>query len=213
MSVQKHQMIVNDLAVEVQRKKIKHLHLAVYPPDGRVRVSVPIHVDDETVRQVVISKLPWIRRQQSRLEGLEMHTRREYVSGEGHYFQGRRYLLEVIVHDAPEKVILRGDTHIELYVRPGSDAVQRERVLLGWYRQQLKRAIPALIDQWEAIVGVEIAEWRIKQMRTRWGSCNVKKRRIWLNLELAKRSTQCLEYIIVHELVHLLERRHNVISS
>lgn len=204
-----HQIMVNDLVIDIVRKKIKNLHLAVYPPNGRVRVAAPLHIDDEAVRLAVISRLAWIKRQQAKFEGQERQSAREYVSGETHYFQGNRYLLDVIYHDAPPKVILRTNSRLELNIRPGSDTIQRERVILNWYRKQLKEQIPAYIAKWEAIIGVEIAEWRIKQMKTKWGTCNIEQRRIWLNLELAKKSTRCLEYIIVHELVHLLERKHN----
>jgi predicted metal-dependent hydrolase len=209
VNTKKHQIIVNDLVVEVVRKKIKNLHLSVYPPNGRVRVSAPLHIDDEAVRMAVISRLAWIRRQQAKFEGQERQSAREYVSGESHYFQGNRYLLNVICHDAPPKVVLRSNTHLEMFVRSGSDTHKRKCVLMNWYRSKLKEAIPGLLSKWEEIIGVEAAEWRIKQMKTRWGTCNIQQRRIWLNLELAKKSPRCLEYIIVHELVHLLERRHN----
>lgn len=204
-----HQIVVNDLVVDVFRKKIKNLHLAVYPPNGRVRVAAPLHIDDEAVRLAVISRLAWIKRQQAKFAGQERQSAREYVSGESHYFQGNRYLLDVIYQDAPPKVILYSNTRLELHVRPGSSTPQRERVLLNWYRQQLKEQIPALVSKWEAVIGVEVAEWRIKHMKTRWGTCNIEHCRIWLNLELAKKSPRCLEYIIVHEIVHLLERHHN----
>ena len=204
-----HQIVVNNMVVDVVRKKIKNLHLAVYPPNGRVRVAAPLHIDDEAVRLAVISRLVWIKRQQAKFEGQERQSAREYVSGESHYFHGNRYLLDVVYRDAPPKVILHSNSQLELSVRPGSDTIQRERVLLNWYRQQLKEEIPTYISKWEAIIGVEVAEWRIKQMKTKWGTCNIEQRRIWLNLELAKKSTRCLEYIIVHELVHLMERKHN----
>ena len=209
MSTEMHQIMVDDLVVDVVRKDIKNLHLAVYPPNGRVRVAAPLRVDDEAVRLAVISKLAWIKRQQARFVGQERQSAREYVSGESHYVQGNRYLLDVIYHDAPPVVFLRSNTRLELSVRPGSSTAQRERVLLNWYRQQLRDAIPPLIARWEATIGVELAEWRIKHMKTRWGTCNIERRRIWLNLELAKKSPRCLEFIIVHELVHLLERKHN----
>jgi len=204
-----HQITVNGLVVDVVRKKIKNLHLAVYPPNGRIRVAAPLHIDDEAVRLAVISRLAWIKRQQATFESQERQSEREFVSGESHYYLGNRYLLNVIYHDAPPKVILRSNTHIDLFVRKGSSIARRERVLLNWYRRGLKEAIPPLIAKWEAIIGVEVSEWRIKQMKTKWGTCNIEQRRIWLNLELAKKSERCLEYIIVHELIHLLERLHN----
>lgn len=202
-------IIVHDIVVDVIRKDIKNLHLAVYPPHGRVRVAAPLRVDDAAVRLAVISRLGWIKRQQARFEGQERQSDREYVSGESHYFQGNRFLLNVIYHDGLPNVVLRNKTTLDLFVRTESDTCQRERVLLAWYRKQLKRLIPPLITKWEAVIGVEVAEWGVKQMKTRWGSCNVEAHRIWLNLELVKKPLQCLEYILVHEMMHLLERHHN----
>ena len=204
-----HQITVNGLVVDVVRKDIKNLHLAVYPPNGRVRVAAPLRVDDEAVRLAVISRMAWIKRRQAKFEGQERQSAREYVSGESHYFQGRRYLLNVVHHDAPPKVIIRNKTTLDLFVRTGSDTAKRERVLVAWYRKQLKEMIPPLIARWEAIMGVQVAEWGVKRMKTRWGSCNIEAHRIWVNLELVKKPVHCLEYIIVHEMVHLLERLHN----
>ena len=204
-----HQISVSDVVVDVVRKDIKNLHLAVYPPDGRVRVAVPLLIDDEAVRLAVISKLAWIKRQQALFQGQDRQSAREYVSRESHYYWGERYLLNVAYHDAPPQVIVRNKTTLDLFVREGSDTAQRERVLQEWYRRQLKAAIPPLIAKWEPIIGVEVAEWRVKRMKTKWGTCTIEARRIWLNLELVKKPPQCLEYIIVHEMVHLLERLHN----
>ncbi len=204
-----HQIKVSGLTVDIVRKDIKNLHLAVYPPSGRVRVAAPLLVSDEAVRLAVISRLPWIKRQKNKFTHQARQSVREYVSGESHYFQGRRYRLNVIYQSDAPKVVIRNKTIIDLYVREGSDQVQRARVLSGWYRQQLKALMPSLIAQWEPIVGVKVGDSRVKQMKTRWGSCNIEAGRIWLNLELAKKPTQCLEYIIVHEMVHLLERHHN----
>jgi predicted metal-dependent hydrolase len=203
-----HQIRVGDLVVDVVRKDIKNLHLAVYPPDGRVRVAAPLLVDDEAVRLFTISKLAWVKRQQAKFQRQERQSPREFVSGESHYYRGRRYLLNVIYHGGPPRVTLRNNTTIDLVVRTGSDAAKREQVLLAWYRKQLKEQVPPLIAKWEAIIGVHVAEWGVKRMKTRWGTCNAEDRRIWLNLELAKTSAHCLEYIIVHEMVHFLERNH-----
>ena len=204
-----HQIRVSDLVVDVVRKDIKNMHLAVYPPGGRVRVAVPLLVDDEAVRLAVISKLAWIKRQRASFKGQERQSPREYVYRERHYFWGERYLLNVIYRNAPPKVIVSNKTTLDLYVRPGSDTAKREHVLQEWYRQQLKAAILPLIAKWESIIGVDVAEWRVKRMKTKWGSCTIEAGRIWLNLELVKKPPQCLEYIIVHEMVHLLERLHN----
>lgn len=225
-----HQITVDGVAVEVTRKRVKHLRLTVYPSDGRVRVSAPLRADDETVRQAIIARLAWIRRHLARScgrsSGRVTAAPREFVSGETHDFQGVGHLLNVIEHDGPARVIRRhGDEAdhaylqpsllaetrppvIDLYVRRGSNANRREAVLAAWYRAELKAQIPPLLAKWQPVIGVEAAAWGVKAMRTRWGSCNAAARRIWLNLELAKKAPHLLEYVLVHELVHLLERGH-----
>ncbi len=197
------------MTVDVVRKDIKNLHLAVYPPMGRVRVAAPLRVSDEAVRLAVISRLAWIKRQKSKFTNQARQSEREYVSGESHYFQGSRYRLSVLYQRGASRVAIRNKSTIDLFVPEGSDKAFRERVMLAWYRQQLKAQIPALIAQWEPVLGVKVADWRVKQMKTKWGTCNIEAGRIWLNLELAKKSAQCLEYIVVHEMMHLLERHHN----
>jgi predicted metal-dependent hydrolase len=204
-----HQIVVNEIVVDVVRKDIKNLHLAVYPPSGRVRVAAPLRVNDDAVRLAVVTRLAWIKRQQTKFERQERQTIREYVSGESHYFHGQRYLLNVVYQAGPPKVAVRNNTRIDLIVRTGSDAQQRGRVLQAWYRQQLRNEAGPLIAKWEAQVGLRVAECGIKQMKTKWGACNINAGRIWLNLELVKKPVRCLEYIIVHETVHLLERHHN----
>lgn len=209
MSTKRLWIEVQGIPVEVVRKDIKNLHLGVYPPSGRVRVSAPLRLDDEAVRLAVISRLGWIRRQQRRFEEQERQSRREMVTGESHYFQGRRYRLDVVEHDGPAAVTLRNNTTLELRVRPGTSREKREDALNRWYRQRLREQIPALIAKWEPQIGVKVADWGIKKMKTRWGTCNANAWRIWLNLELVKKPASCLEYILVHEMVHLLERHHN----
>jgi predicted metal-dependent hydrolase len=204
-----HQRIdVSGITVEVVRKEIKNLHVGVYPPHGRVRVAAPLRLNDEAVRLAVISRLGWIRRKRKAFEGQDRQSERELVTGESHYFQGRRYLLDVIEEDASPAVRLAGRSTMELRVRPGSDRYARELVLHRWYRQQVREQIPPLLAKWEPRVGETVGEVRIKRMKTLWGSCNAAARRIWLNLELAKKPASCLEYIMVHEMVHLLEPRH-----
>lgn len=204
-----HQITVSDIPIDVERKDIKNLHLAVYPPAGRVRIAAPLRVDDEAVRLFAIERLSWIKKQQARFETQARQTERELVSGESHYFQGQRYLLNVTYKDSPPEVAIRNKTHMELSVRPGSGLERRKRVLNTWYRAQLKAQIPPLIEKWQAIAGIEVHDWGIKHMKTKWGTCNTEARRIWLNLELAKKPERFLEYIILHEMVHLLERYHN----
>lgn len=202
-------MEVSGVAVEVVRKEIKHLHVGVYPPNGRVRVAAPVRLDDEAVRLAVISRLRWIRRKQKAFETQERQSQREMVTGESHYYRGRRYLLDVIEVEGPPSVRVANHRRLELRVRPGSDRQARERVLYRWYRRKLREQIPPLLAKWEPRVGETVAEVRIKRMKTLWGSCNATARRVWLNLELAKKPPSCLELILVHEMVHFLERHHN----
>ena len=200
---------VRGIPVEVVRKDIKNFYIGVHPPNGRVRVSAPLAFDDTNIQMAVITRLDWIRRQQAAFEGQERQSQREYVSGESHYFAGRRYRLEVIERDSPPKVWLPNNTKIALGVRPGSDRDSREAVMHRWYRQHLRSKLPPLLEKWEPKLGVSVNEVRIKKMKTLWGSCNIEAKRIWLNLELAKKPFSCLVYILVHEMVHLLERKHN----
>jgi predicted metal-dependent hydrolase len=205
----KHQITINGLDVEVVRKAIKNLHLGVYPPHGRVRVAAPLAVSDDAVRLAVIGKLGWIRRQRAKFEAQPRQSQREMVAGESHYFLGQRYRLRITEHRGAGKVVMRNTAMIDLHVRAGTSMEQREEVLLRWHREQLKTMIPPLLDKWQPIIGVQVAAWGIKKMKTKWGSCNIDAARIWMNLELTKKPAQCLEYIVVHELVHLLERHHN----
>ena len=209
MNTEQRQITVNGLRVEIVRKDIKNLHLGIYPPNGRVRVAAPLRVSDDAVRLAVIGRLGWIRRQQGRFECQPRQSKREMVSGESHYFLGQRYRLRVVSHNGAAKVVVRTKSIIELHVRPGTSAEERERVLLHWYRQQLRKLIPPLVEKWQAAFGVQVDAWGIKKMKTKWGSCNAEARRIWLNLKLAKKPGQCLEYLVVHELAHLVERHHN----
>jgi hypothetical protein len=165
-------------------------------------------VSDDAVRLAVIGKLAWIKRQQAKFEAQPRQSRREMVRGESHYYLGQRYRLRVIEHHAAGKVLLR-NASIDLYVRPETGADQREQLVQRWYRAQLKALVPPLLEKWQVVLGVEVADWGVKKMKTKWGACTIDARRVWINLELAKKPVQCLEYIIVHELVHLLERHHN----
>lgn len=209
MHTKTRRITVGHLSVEVVRKDIKHLHLGVYPPHGRVRVAAPLVVSDEAVRLAVIGKLSWIKKQRAKFDAQPRQSRREMVNGESHYFLGRRYRLWVLEHGGPASVALRGKASMILRVRSNTTGEQREQVLLRWHREQLRAMIPPLLEKWQPVLGVQVADWGIKKMKTKWGSCNVDARRVWLNLELAKKPVQCLEYIVVHELIHLLEWHHN----
>jgi predicted metal-dependent hydrolase len=209
MNTNLYQITIGQLVIDVVKKDIKNIHLGVYPPDGNIRIATPLKVNDDRVRLFAISKLPWIKKQQAKFQAQSRQSPREFVSGESHYFQGRRYLLNVIYHKSSPKVIIKNNTNIHLFVRENSTLEQRKKVMTEWYRQQLKEQIPTLLDKWQSITGLTANDWGIKQMKTKWGSCNITDKRIWLNLELAKKPQICLEYVIVHELVHLLERNHN----
>ena len=200
---------VQNIKVKIVRKDIKNLHLSVYPPDGKVRVAVPKHITDENVRLAVVSKLAWIKKQQAKFAGQPRQSRREMVSGESHYLFGKRYLLDVVERHGRHEIFEKNNTILVLYVNPGTSEANRRLVINEWYRNQLKERIPGLLEKWEPIVGKEVKEWGVKRMKTKWGSCNRPAKRIWINLELAKKQPECLEYVLVHELVHLLERYHN----
>ncbi len=199
-------LIVSDIDIEVHKKKIKNMHLYVLPPDGRVRISAPTTADDEAIKLFAITKIAWIKKQKAKFENQPRQTEREYVSGESHYVWGRRYRMEVR-HSHKNNVDIKGDRLI-LTVRKVSSQDQRENVMNEWYRARLKEVLPGLVEKWEKIIGVKSESVRVKNMRTRWGTCNTKDKRIWINLQLAKKPVECLEYIIVHELVHLLEKNH-----
>jgi predicted metal-dependent hydrolase len=183
--------------------------VGVYPPSGRVRVAAPLRINDEAVKLAVISRLSWIRRQRNHFVSQERQSQREFVTGESHYFQGRRYRLSVIERAGPALVHLANSRTIQLFIPPGAHADTREATIQQWYRRSLQKRIPQLLAKWEAKLGVSNSEVRIRRMKTRWGSCNDNEGRIWLNLELAKKPPACLEYILVHEMVHLSERHHN----
>ncbi len=199
---------IGDIQIDVVQKNIKNIHLSVHPPTGRVRISAPLSMNLDTIRVYAISKLSWIRKHQRKFRDQDREAPREFINRESHYFKGKRYLLRVIEQDVAPKVVLK-HRHIDLYVRPGANLAKRKAIMDRWYRERLKEAIPPLIAKWEKKIKVHINEFGVKKMRTKWGSCNIAARRIWLNLELAKKPVECLEYIIVHEMVHLLERSHN----
>ncbi|MEQ8484967.1 MAG: SprT family zinc-dependent metalloprotease [Pseudomonadales bacterium] len=209
MTTERQVIEVGGLSVEIVRKDIKNLHVGVYPPAGRVRVAAPLRLSDDAVRVAVSTRLGWIRRQQAEFEAQERQSQREIVEGESHFFGGRRYRLRVIEHDGPAAVCLVSNSTLQVRTRQGTDQPGREAILQRWYRARLREQIPSLLEKWRPRIGVDVAEVRIKRMKTRWGSCNAAARRIWLNLELAKKPPICTEYILVHEMIHLLERHHN----
>jgi len=152
--------------------------------------------------------MPWIKKQQSKFEKQERQTKREFASGESHYFMGNRYLLNVVSTNSPPKVEIKRKKQIDMYVRPGTSTEKKEKIMDNFYRSELKKQIPILSSKWEKITGINVKEFRIKKMKTKWGACTPTKQRVWINLELAKKPPRCLEYVIVHEMTHLVEKNH-----
>ena len=172
--------ITSQLSIDVVRKDIKNMHLAVYPPTGRVRIAAPLRIDDEAVRLFAISKISWIRKHQRNFLEQDRQPPRQFKERESHYFQGKRYLLRVIEHEAPPKVVFKTKTYIDLHIRPNSTTEQRQIIINEWYRTELKKLIQPIIDKWEKQIGVTVADWQVKQMKTKWGTCNIEKKRIWI---------------------------------
>ena len=202
------QIAFGDITVDVVRKDIKNIHLSVYPPNGRVRIAAPSRMRLDTIRVFAISRLGWIKQQQKKLQEQERETPREYVDRESHDLWGKRYLLKVIEGDAAPSVALQ-HSRMLLRVRPGTDAKKKQAIVEAWYRRQLKAALPPLIARWEPLLEVKVERFFVQRMKTKWGSCNHGARTIRLNTELAKKPRECLEYIVVHEMTHLLEPTHN----
>jgi predicted metal-dependent hydrolase len=196
------------VAVDVVFKDIKNIHLSVYPPTGRVRVSAPARMKLDTIRVFAISKLGWIKRQQRRLRGQQREAPREYLDRESHYVWGKRYLLRVLEHDAAPTVELK-HSRMLLRVRPGTGEGNKQAIVDEWYRTELKKAAPALIVKWEPLLGVKVERFFVQKMKTKWGSCNAESKSIRLNTDLTKKPAECLEYVIVHEMAHLIVRHHD----
>ena len=199
---------LGDIAVDVVRKDIKNLHLSVHPPTGRVRIAAPMGMNADAIRVFAISKLGWIKQQQRKLQDQDREPPREYLDRESHYLWGKRYLLKVLEIDGPPRLEI-DHRRILLVVRPGAGAEKRREIINAWYRDHLRQAIPPLIARWEPVIGVKVERFFIQRMKTKWGSCSPVAGHIRLNAELAKKPKECLEYIVVHEMTHLLESTHN----
>ena len=199
---------LGEIAVDVVKKDIKNIHLSIYPPTGKVRISAPLRMNTDTIRVFAISKLDWIKRQQKKFRAQERETPREYLDRESHYVWGKRYLLKVVEQDAVPAVELKY-RKLLLRVRPDSSKEKKQAVLEEWYREQLKGTVPFLIAKWQPLMGVKVKRLFVQRMKTKWGSCNADSGSIRLNTELAKKPRECLEYIVVHEMAHLLESTHN----
>ena len=208
MRIETKQIVLDGISVDVVQKAIKNIHLSVYPPSGRVRISAPLRMGMDAIRMFAVSKLSWIKKHQSKFRDQAREAPRECITGESHYCLGRPYVLLVVEHNASPRVVIRNET-MEMSVRPDTGIKKRREILDEWYRRELSGIIPEMIGRYEKIMDVKVSGFGIKKMRTRWGTCNRAAKRIWLNLELAKKPKEYIEYIVVHEMTHLLERRHN----
>lgn len=199
---------VGEVDINITFKAVKNVHLSVHPPEGTVTLVAPTGTRLEVARTFAISKLRWIRQQRAQLKNQAREAPRQFVTRESHYVWGRRYLLEVVERDAPP-VVKMDHRRITLYVRPGTDAGRREAVYQAWQRSLLHQVIPDFIDQWERRIGVKVEGYFLQRMKTKWGSCNNLRAHIRLNTELVKKPRDLLEYVIVHEMIHLIEPTHN----
>lgn len=199
---------LGEIAVDVVLKDIKNIHLSVHPPAGKVRIAAPLRMDLDTIRVFAITKLAWIKNQQKKLREQERETPREYLDRESHYVWGKRCLLKLVEKEAAPRVELKHNKMI-LQLRPAASHEKKQEVLDAWYREQLKLVLPPLIAKWEKVVGVKAGKIFVQKMKTKWGSCSPGAGNVRLNTDLAKKPLQCLEYIVAHELTHLLERHHN----
>jgi predicted metal-dependent hydrolase len=199
---------LGDIAADVVFKDIKNLHLRVGPPAGKVRISAPLRTSPDEIRAFALSKLDWIRHQQLKLRRPERETPREYRDSESHYLWGKPYLLKLIEGSQAPSIDLTND---QIFLRLGSETTAREKQALmqEWYRAKVTEVLPPLIAKWEMAMAVKVERFLVRRMKSRWGSCTPRTRRIRLNTELAKKSPELLEYVVVHEMVHLIERQHN----
>ncbi len=201
-------MIINDIDIQVERKPIKNLHLAVYPPDGRVHVSSPVNYTDDQIKLFVLKKWVWITEKRRETMSYSVQDERLYVSGEAHYYKGNLYRLKVIRENGcAHHVELNGD-YINIYVHNQTTKENIANVLWAWYKEELTPVIQKYITEWEKILNVKVVEWTIQQMQSSWGKCHKETGKIMFNLQLAKKPLNCIEYVVAHELVHLIEQNH-----
>jgi len=206
MSMEK--VTVSDIDIEVERKNIKHIHLAVYPPDARVHISAPEFMTLESLQLYAIDHLVWIRQAIARINSTERQSDRIYVSGEDHYYMGRRYLLKVHEKGFGPTVKISG-RYINLFVKYGADKVYLANAMKEWYRAKLMHLLDTLVPKWEEKMGLKSGGFTIREMKTRWGSCNQRTHKLLFNLELAKKPKSCIEYVVVHELAHIVSKNHD----
>ncbi len=203
----RHTILVGDIPIEVTRKRIKHLHLRVHPPNGRVTISTPMSARLQVVEAFAVTRLEWIRRQQDYVRGQVREAPRRFEQGESHYLWGRRHELSVVERDGMQGVTL-DDRGITLFIQPGSDVVRRMDVMHAWHKSILHAVLPALIQKWEQRLKLRLTAYHLRRMKTRWGTCNYRTGHIRLNTELVTKPADLLEYVLVHEMVHLIVPNH-----
>jgi predicted metal-dependent hydrolase len=199
---------IEDLNVEVTKKKVKYIYLRICHPNGEVKVSAPRYSSLDSIRVFVLSKLPWIKEQQVKVKNRKREIQLDFVSNEIHYFDGKSYALNIIEKAGRPQIMLK-DNVMEMYVKPDTVKSKRKLLVESLYRKHLKDSIPVYVQKWEPVMKVKVNSFNVKRMRTKWGTCNIREKRIWLSLELAKKPAHLLEYVVVHEMVHLLERNHS----
>jgi len=200
---------ISGIDILIVRKNIKNINFSVSGSDASVRVSVPKNISEDELRSILQSRLAWICKKVQTARLLPVSTEKEYLTGETHYYFGNAYTLEVIEHTSTPKIEIQNPGILKIFVQPETPIATKEKLLNEFYRAELKKRIPPLLEKWQSIMGLEVSEWYVKKMRTRWGTCNINKNRIWLSLELAKQPEESLEYVVVHEMTHLLEADHN----
>jgi predicted metal-dependent hydrolase len=209
MNIERANISVSGIPVQIERKRIANLHLGVYPPNGRVRIAVPLAVTNDAARLAVVRKLPWVKRQRAAFAKQQRQTAREMISGETHYLFGRHYRMRAVASDGPASIRIINNSVVELRIAKDATQAHRQRVIQAWYRDELTQRMAPFVTKWEAALGVKANDVRIKRMKTKWGSCTIEAGRIWLNLELAKKPEACLDYLVLHELAHLIEPNHS----
>lgn len=208
-AVNTYKFKVDNLSILVEEKRIENIHISVNPPLGSIKVSAPTNVNQETLRLAIIEKSGWIKSKQKELRSQDRLSEREMVEGESHYYKGKRYRLRIIETDKRAFVEIKNKQYIDLHIKAGSSKKTKEKALEKWYRRELIKELEAITPEWERKINVKASSFNIRKMKARWGSCDPKRKRININMELIKKPIICLEYIVVHELVHLIEPYHN----
>jgi predicted metal-dependent hydrolase len=202
------QVVFDSIKVDLVKKDIKNIYLSVRPPDGRVKLSVPKRISEKQVRHFLLSKTEWIKKQKQRCLTLETKKKCKFLEGEKHFFLGKTYTLSIKYHFKPPQIKIKDEKYIQVYIKPSCNTAFIEKLVISWYREELEKIVKFFVKKWEPILNVNVKEFRIKRMKTRWGTCNSLAKRIWINLELIKKPSQIIEYIVLHEMVHFFINNH-----